>query len=244
MSVIRLTDLESVSREGAETFSRLAREAVGSRGVFHVALSGGSTPKRMFQLLVDQGKHALPWAHVHLWWGDERTVPPDHADSNYRMTRESLIEPLGLAAANVHRIAGEEPDHDAAALAYETALTQALGNPPVFDLAIQGMGPDGHTASLFPQSPACSDVAHVVVANPVDSPVAKGKTVRITLTARAINAARTVIFLVAGADKADALAQVLEGPRDPLRYPSQLINGPNVTWFVDAAAAAKLRGDT
>lgn len=224
-------------------FSRLAREAVASRGVFHVALSGGSTPKRMFQLLTDQGKHALPWDRVQLWWGDERTVPPDNADSNYRMAREALIQPLQLADANVHRMAGELSDHAAAALAYETEMTQALGNPPVLDLAIQGMGPDGHTASLFPQSPACSDTAHVVVANPVDSPVAKGKTVRITMTARAINAARAVIFLVAGADKADSLQHVLEGPREPLRYPSQMINGSNVTWFVDIAAAAKLRRD-
>lgn len=244
MRIDRLPDLETVSREGAEIFSRLAREAVAARGVFHVALSGGSTPKRMFQLLADQGRHALPWDHVQLWWGDERTVPPGHADSNYRMTREALIDPLGIPAANVHRIAGENPDPDAAARDYEREVIAALGPHPSFDLALQGMGPDGHTASIFPGSPACTETTRLVIANPVDSPVAKGKTVRITMTAPLLNAARQVVFLVAGADKADALAAVLEGPHDPLHYPSQLLSGAMVTWFIDAAAAAKLRGTT
>lgn len=242
MRIDQLPDLEAVSREGAEAFGRFAREAVGVRGVFHVALSGGSTPRRMFQLLAEEKAGRVPWDFVHLWWGDERTVAPDHADSNYRMTREALIAPLGLDPARVHRIHGESHDHAAAAADYEAELVAALGSPPVLDLAIQGMGPDGHTASLFPGSPALSETQRFVVANPVDSPVANGKTVRLTMTATVLNAARQIIFLVAGADKADALAAVLEGPRDSQTYPSQLIHGgETATWFVDNAAAAKLR---
>jgi 6-phosphogluconolactonase len=237
--VRRFADLDALSRAAAEDFGALVRDAVRARGVCHVALSGGSTPKRLFQLLAAQGRAALPWDQVELWWGDERTVPPTHPDSNYRMTQETLLEPLGLT--QVHRISGEHEPW-AAAAAYERKLVAALGAPPVLDLALQGMGPDGHTASLFPGTPALDDTTHWVVANPVDSPVAKGKTVRVTLTARAINAARHVRFLVAGADKAAPLAAVLEGARDPHRYPSQLVSGADVVWYVDAAAAAELGG--
>src|SRR5258705_6797044 len=167
----------------------------------------------MFQILVEMGRHALPWESIELWWGDERCVPPDHKDSNFGMTRDALLVPLALADSRVHRIAGEL-DPATAARDYEHALVAALGTPPTFDLALQGMGPDGHTASLFPHSPALGDTKHWVVANPVDSPLTKGKTTRITLTARAINAARHIRFLVAGADKADALAAVLDGAPD------------------------------
>jgi 6-phosphogluconolactonase len=231
-------DLEELSHAAADDFSALAREAIAARGVFHVALSGGSTPKRLFQRLAANGKDALPWDRIELWWGDERTVPPDDLESNYRMAREALIEPLQLT--HVHRIEGERPDHDAAALAYEREVIAALGSPPVFDLALQGLGSDGHTASLFPHSPALNETSRVVVANPVDSPLTNGKTTRITLTAHAINAARHIRFLVAGANKADALRAVLEGPRDPDRYPSQLIAGADVVWLVDRAAAGTL----
>jgi 6-phosphogluconolactonase len=250
--VRRFADLEALSAACADDLASLAREAAAARGACHIALSGGSTPRRLFQLLVARGASALPWRELVLWWGDERTVPPDHADSNYRMAREALIDPaswpaagVGLAAGQVHRMAGELADHAAAAADYERALVAALGSPPRMDIALQGMGPDGHTASLFPGSPALGETARWVVANPVDSPYAKGKTVRLTFTAPAINAARHVRFLVAGADKAAALAQVIAGPRDPARYPSQLIapsDGDQV-WFVDAAAASAL-GDS
>ncbi|HWU89428.1 MAG TPA: 6-phosphogluconolactonase, partial [Kofleriaceae bacterium] len=175
----------------------------------------------------------------------ERCVPPDHADSNYGAARALLIEPLrraGLDDARVHRIHGEL-DPGASARAYEDELVAALGSPPVLDLALQGMGPDGHTASLFPDSPALDETRRFVVANPVRSPlVPGGAATRITLTAPAINCARRVRFLVAGADKAEALAAVLEGPRDPRRYPAQLVEGADVAWLVDAAAAARLGG--
>jgi 6-phosphogluconolactonase len=232
MKVQKYADLEAVSRAGAEDFAHLAR---ASQGTFHVALSGGSTPRRMHELLAAMGRDALPWDRVCLWWGDERTVPPEHPDSNFGMAKRTLMDPLGLA--QFHRMEGER-DPSAAAADYEAALVGACGAPPVLDLIFLGMGPDGHTASLFPGSPAVSEKQRFVVANPVDSPVAHGKTIRITMTAPVLRAARHVRFLVAGADKAKVLRDVLEGPRG--RYPSQLVDGADVCWYVDEAAAKEL----
>jgi 6-phosphogluconolactonase len=243
-TIRRFEDLDALSHAAADEFATLVRAAVATRGTCSVALSGGSTPQRLFRLFAAAGPGALPWEHVDLWWGDERTVPPDHADSNYRMARESLIDPLGLAASHVHRITAELADHDACARAYSRELVTALGSPPTFDVVLLGMGPDGHTASLFPGSPALDETSRWVVANLVTSPLVHGTATRITLTAPALNAARHIRFLVAGADKAAALAQVLEGEHDPRRYPSQLIapHDGDLVWFVDAAAAAGLRG--
>lgn len=240
-AVRRYADLDALSRAAADELIELGRAAIAARGRFHVALSGGSTPRRLFQLLAARGD-ALPWAQVELWWGDERCVPPDHADSNYGMAREHLLRPLGIADERVHRMHGEL-DPGAAARAYEDELHAALGDPPVLDYAMQGMGPDGHTASLFPDSPGLDEVRRHVIANAVRSPLVHGgAATRITLTAPAINAARHVRFLVAGADKAASLAAVLEGPRDPRRYPSQLIAAADQAWLVDEAAAAQLGG--
>ena len=243
-AVRTFADLDALTRAAADELVAIAATAIAARGRCHVALSGGSTPRRLFQHLAGRPAE-LPWDRIDLWWGDERCVPPDHADSNYGAARALLLEPLGArgpAEARVHRIHGEL-DPGASARAYEDELIAALGSPPVLDLAIQGMGPDGHTASLFPGSPALDEDRRYVVANPVRSPlVAGGEATRITLTAPAINAARRIRFLAAGADKAEPLAAVLEGPRDPHRYPSQLIAGPDVAWLVDTAAAARLRG--
>lgn len=243
----RFDDLEALSQAAADDLAAIAVAAVAARGVCHVALSGGSTPRRLFQLLIQRGPGALPWARLVLWWGDERAVPPEHPESNYGMAREALIDParaFGLPTAQVHRMAGELADRDAAARAYESALVAALGAPPRLDYAMQGMGPDGHTASLFPDTPALAETARWVVANHVTSPVAHGIADRITLTAPALSAARHVRFLVAGADKAAALAHVLTGPRDPVHYPSQLIAPADgdLIWMVDRAAAASLGG--
>ena len=234
----RFADAGALAHAAADELLALAHACVTARAVCHIALSGGSTPRRLFERLREL---PMPWSAVELWFGDERTVPPDHADSNYRMANETLIAPLGLT--RVHRMRGEDPPA-AAAAAYEHELIASLGTPPVIDIALQGMGPDGHTASLFPGTPALADTTHWVVANPVDSPVTKGATTRITLTARAIKSARHVRFLVTGAEKAAALAAVLEGPRDPQRFPAQLIEGADVVWYVDTAAAAQLKGTT
>jgi 6-phosphogluconolactonase len=248
--VRHVADAAALAHASAEDFAALADEAVSARGAFHVALSGGSTPKAAFDLLAARGKAALAWDHITLWWGDERTVAPDHADSNYGMAKQHLIDPLGLDPAHVHRMVGEGKalaDHFANAAAYERELVGALGNPPVFDLVMLGMGADGHCASLFPGTPAVmsalGDDNRWVVANQLADTNLPGKTVRITLTARAINAARHVRFAVGGADKATSLAAVLDGPRNPATYPSQLIapTAGDLVWVVDTAAAAKLK---
>jgi len=252
MAEVRKFDgLDALSRAAADELVAIIHEAVAARGACNIALSGGSTPKRLFQILAAMGKDALPWDRIQLWWGDERTVAPDHADSNYRMTREALLDPLALDPARIHRIRGEAADPGAAAQAYEDELVRALAElplkVPVFDYVMLGMGPDGHTASLFPNTPALAETSRFVVANPVDSPLTKGPTTRITLTAPALNAARHIRFLVGGADKAEPLAQVLDGARAPDTYPSQLIepsHGGDLVWFVDDAAARLLEKGT
>jgi 6-phosphogluconolactonase len=249
--IVRVADGDALARASANDFAGLAAEAVKARGVFHVALSGGSTPKKAFDLLAARGRDALPWDHITLWWGDERTVAPTHADSNYGMAKQHLIDPLNLDASRIHRMVGEGADmaaHVEHARDYDIALTVAFGGSPVFDLVMLGMGPDGHTASLFPFTPAVVEQMQVrgklwVVANQLAETNLPGKTVRITLTARAINAARHVRFAAGGADKAASLAAVLEGPHDPTRYPSQLIapTTGDLVWTIDAAAAAQLK---
>jgi 6-phosphogluconolactonase len=237
MDVRTFDSPEEIGRAAATDFVALAQAAIAERGAFHVALSGGSMPQHLFRALVALGKGAVAWDHVVFWWGDERTVPPDHADSNYGMAKRLFLDPLaplGVVPARVHRMRGED-EPAAAAAAYERELVAALGTPPLLDYALQGMGPDGHTASLFPGSPGVAVTDRWVIANPVDSPLAHGKTTRLTLTAPALRAARAVRFLVAGADKAPALAAVLRGPRDPARYPSQLVADLAV-WFVDKQA--------
>ena len=245
MSMAEVRTFESIdalSAAAAEELVVVVADAVRERGVAHVALSGGSTPKRLFQILAKQGRTAAPWEHIHLWWGDERSVGPEHADSNFKMTKDALIDPLSLT--NVERIEGEIEPAEAAKRygAKLEKLKPASDQWPVFDYVMLGMGPDGHTASLFPNSPALDNVSDVVVANPVDSPLTKGSTTRITLTATALNWGRKIRFLVAGADKADPLWHVLRGPRDPKTYPSQLIRpyDGHLAWYVDKAAAAKL----
>ena len=238
----RFADPEALAVAAADEVVRIARgTASGARA--HIALSGGSTPRRMFELLAARGRDALPWDRVDLWWVDERTVPPDHPDCNYGMAKRALIDPLALDRARVHRMRGED-EPEAAARDYEQQLVAAVGDPPAFALVLLGLGPDGHTASLFPGSPALGEDRHSVVANRVDSPLTHGPTMRVTLTAPAINAARAVRFVVAGADKADALHAVLEGERNPLRCPAQLIRpaSGDLVWLVDDAAASKLRG--
>jgi len=240
MWVQRYADLDALADGAANELTRIARDAIATRGTFSLALSGGGTPKRLFEVLATRGRAAFPWDATELWWGDERTVPPDHADSNYRMAVDALA-PLALDPARIHRMRGED-DPAAAAAAYERALIAAYGDPPVLDYVLLGMGPDGHTASLFPLSPGLAERRRWVIANPVDAPLAGGQpgrpAWRITFTFPMIAAARYVRFLVSGGTKAAALADVLEGP--PGRYPAQSIRGANLAWLVDDAAAARL----
>jgi 6-phosphogluconolactonase len=227
-------DLDALSRAAADDFTALVN---ATDRTFHVALSGGSTPKKLFDVLVERGRGALPWERIELWWGDERCVPPEDPDSNFGMTKQHLIDPLKLDPAKIHRLEGERPPIQAAA-DYERALVAALGAPPIFDLVWLGMGPDGHTASLFPHSAGVRDKTSYVIANAVDSPLTKGPATRLTITLSVIDAARHVRFLVGGADKADTLAHVARGPSE--LYPSSLVAAADTVWLIDRAAGAKL----
>jgi 6-phosphogluconolactonase len=239
-------DAEAVSRTAAEMMVSQALQNLKSKDSFAVALSGGSTPKNMFAILANDAalREQMPWDSVHFFWGDERHVPPDHADSNYRMTNEVMFSRVPVPPENIHRIRAENPDAGKAAEDYEQELrrffkleTEQL---PAFDCVFLGMGPDGHTASLFPGTKALHERKQLVVSNWV----AKFQSFRITLTAPVLNNADTVIFLVSGEEKAEPLRVVLEGQKQTDRFPSQLIEPTHgkLLWLVDRAAARKLRG--
>jgi 6-phosphogluconolactonase len=230
-TVSRCADADAVADRAAQVVATAIDAARAVRGEAHVALSGGSTIAGVYDRL---NALVAEWSDVHLWYGDERVVPLDDEESTHRLATEHLEAP----GATWHPVA-VDLGLDAAAEAYAAELGDT-----VLDVALNGMGPDGHTASLFPGSPGLGETARWVVANPVTSPLVHGSTTRLTLTAPAINAARHVRFLIAGADKAAVLAEVLEGPRDPARLPSQLIepHTGDLAWLLDTAAAARLRG--
>jgi 6-phosphogluconolactonase len=240
----QFADLEELSEAAAGEFSRIACDAIAARRRFLVVLTGGSTPRRLYELLTtDRYRHRVAWDRVEFFWGDERAVRPDDRDSNFRMADDILLEPLAIPRAHIHRIEGERNDLDAAALAYEREIARVFGAlpdgpPPAFDLVLLGMGTDGHTASLFPGTDVSAQTSRWVVSQYVAAIAAN----RVTMTPRLLNAARQVMFLVAGAEKADALALVLEGVRDPQRLPARMIEPTSgvLVWFVDRAAAARL----
>jgi 6-phosphogluconolactonase len=244
-------DEHELALEAARYVGKLADQYGVGTGRFTVALSGGSTPRAMFTLLAEEPfKTSVPWASIYFFWVDERAVPPTHSGSNYRMANETLLSKVPVPAENIFRIRGELDDREQAASEYSEALaeffsagsgplgTSPLGSWPRLDLVLLGMGADGHTASLFPRTPALAVSDKVAVANYVQ----KLHTHRITLTAGTINNARNVTFLVAGEDKAAALKSVIEGPDDTEIYPSQLIRPRSgaLVWLVDEAAAGML----
>jgi 6-phosphogluconolactonase len=229
-----------------QVITAAAAVSIGRRGFFRIALAGGSTPRAAYQALAG-GEH-LNWSRWQVFWSDERCVPPTSPDSNYRMAKEALLDPLarrGEAPRMVFRLAGDG-DPDAAAAAYDRAIQETVppnpqsgaGSLPRFDLILLGMGADGHTASLFPHTPALAETGRLVVANPVP----QLDTTRLTFTFPLINAARRVLVLVSGADKAAALREVLHGSPDPQRLPSQSLHPVDgtVTWLVDQAAHSQL----
>lgn len=236
-------DPAALATEAARRFVAATHEAVAARGRFLVALSGGSTPKALLGLLAgEQHRQAIDWARVHIFWGDERCVPPDDEQSNYRMAREALLARVPIPAGQIHRMPAENPDHEAAAAAYEATLRQAFGlaagELPRFDLLHLGLGMEGHTASLFPGSPALRERARLVAAPFVEKLHAH----RITLTPPTINAAREVQFLAAGAEKAAIVRAILHTPRDPDELPAQIVapTAGRLVWLLDRAAAAQL----
>ena len=241
-SVHRFRDLDALSRAFADELIEILGAAIRTRGRGAIALSGGKTPERLFRIIADRGPRALPWHRIDTFWCDERAVPPSHPDSNYRMAHQTLLQPLGLPADRIHRVAGELADPAVAAREYEAELLHALGVPPVIDLVLLGLGADGHTASLFPGSISPAEAAHWAIPSVAPGSTPGGRGARITLTPRTMNAARHVRFLVAGAEKAAAVAAAIEGPRDPLWRPAHRIvpvDG-DVGWRIDDAAAAGL----
>jgi 6-phosphogluconolactonase len=217
---------QELARGAAEYFVARSGEAVDRKGSFTVALSGGSTPKALYQLLVDLD---VPWSKTHFFWSDERHVPPDHPDSNYRMAHEAMLSRVPVPESNIHRVHGENPDAAAAANEYEQILLP-------LDLILLGLGTDGHTASIFPGSEVLHETKRLVAAPWVK----KLNTYRITMTLPSLNSATSVLFLVSGADKAEIVKEVLEGPK---RYPAQLVQPTHgqLLWMLDEDAAAKTR---
>jgi 6-phosphogluconolactonase len=236
-------DRGAMMRAVAERIVERARDAIASRGRFLLTLSGGSTPEPLYELLATPAfAQRIEWPRVDVFWSDERCVPRDHRDSNYAMARKSLLDHVPLLADHVHRMRGEAEPAQAAA-AYERMLRTFFGDeagPPArsFDLVLLGMGADGHTASLFPGSAAAREAQRWVVATPGPLP----ESWRITLTPVVLNAASEVMFLVAGADKAARLREVLEDPQaNALPARSIAPTSGALHWLVDAAAATQLR---
>jgi 6-phosphogluconolactonase len=239
-----LTDSETVARAAAGEFVRLARKLHAKGHAFRVALSGGSTPRRTYEILAQAPfRDMVDWTRVHFFWGDERCVPPDHPDSNYRMALEAMLSRVPAVPARIHRIEAERVDADAAAREYQREIARVFGATdsaptPAFDLILLGLGPDGHTASLFPGTAALREVERWVVANLVPKLGAR----RMTFTYPLLNRASHLVFLSTGAEKSAILAEVLEGPEDRERLPAQAVrpSAGTLTWIVDSLAAAKL----
>jgi 6-phosphogluconolactonase len=237
--IVVLADADAVAHEAAQRFVDQAIAAVDVRGRFSVALSGGDTPGRLYRLLAEEPhRQRVPWERIHLFWGDERCVPPDHPGSNYRLAAEWLIDRVPIPPDNVHRLRGElEPK--AAARLYALELVDYFCGPrPRFDFVLLGLGSDGHTASLFPGSPALRETEHLAVA--VEASYEDRPAHRVTLTLPAINAARSILFLVTGEAKAEIVHRVLDGPAGQL--PARLVDpvAGQLTWLLDAAAATLL----
>lgn len=247
MSMVKtLADPVSLTEAAAQHFVDCAQQAIEARGRFSVALSGGSTPRMLYRRLAQPDvADRIDWTLVHVFWGDERAVSPDHEDSNYRMAYDALLDHVPIPARNIHRISGEMAP-TAAASEYEASLRQFFamgrksGSGPLrarFDLVLLGMGEDGHTASLFPGAAAITESRHWVVAYMVETLGVW----RISLSPLAINAARQVTFLVSGQAKAKRLRQVLYGPHQPHNLPSQVVSPDDgrLMWLVDEAAAGR-----
>ena len=239
--IVECTDLAALSLRAAEHFTALARARAAESGRFAVVLAGGSTPRNLYSLLATAAyRERVPWAATHLFFGDERCVPPDHPESNFRMVKETLLDHVPIPDGQVHRMLGEEPAPERAAGAYEDELRQffaATGDrAPRFDLILLGLGADGHTASLFPGSPALDERWRLVVPAAVEGLAAR----RLTLTFPVLNAAARIVFLVAGSAKARALAAVVRGAVAGPALPAALVEPEDgaLLYFVDRAAAA------
>jgi 6-phosphogluconolactonase len=242
MQIAVYPNTNTLSQQAAQLIVRLANESIVTRGRLSIALSGGSTPRTLYGLLGSEAyRDQIDWSKVDIFWSDERCVPPDSPDSNYFMAQEVLLSHLPLFPEQVHRMPADKPDHDAASLAYTREMQQVFGTDgiPHFDLIQLGMGPEGHTASLFPHQASLHEQQRLVMLVNVPKP----PFARLTFTLPILNATRHVLFLVAGAEKADAVRAVLAGDYQPEEYPAQLIRpaSGDVVWMLDEAAAGKLK---
>lgn len=236
-------NLQALSRAAAEMFVRIGGEAIERNNRFTVALSGGSTPKLLFKTLAsDEFRLRIDWTKTFFFFGDERNAAPDSPESNYRMARENLFEPLEIPAENVYRWRAEWQNAEEIALDYEKNLTDFFKTEmPRFDLILLGMGADGHTASLFPETSALTETQKLAVANWVK----KLDSFRLTFTFPLINNAANIIFLIGGAEKAEMLKTVLEGEFEPQKFPAQNVNprDGNLFWLIEKDAARLLSAD-
>ncbi len=244
-NVLVSSDLNEMYHRCTDAVVSVGTQSISTSGRFTLVLSGGSTPRKLYELLAaGPYRERLSWNRVHLFWGDERCVPPDHAESNFRLVQEELINPLGLPQGNLHRIKGELESPEKAAAEYEEELTDFFrlqaGDVPTFDLILLGMGPDGHTASLFPSDSALQEHKRLVTA----TRSIHGGVRRVTLTLPTINHARQVFFLISGPDKAETVREVLEGSRQGAPLPAQLIEPGDgeMRFYLDQAAASRLSG--
>jgi 6-phosphogluconolactonase len=241
---VRIYDnVEQLSRAAAGWFVQWAHDAITCSGRFTVALAGGSTPKRLYQLLADSPyRQQIDWPKLEIFWNDERAVPPDHPESNYKMAWDALLSRVPVAWSRVHRMPGETADADRAAINYQHDIAAAFAvspdrSPPSLDLVLLGIGEDGHTASLFPYTEALQEDRRWVVANHVP----QRSMYRLTMTLPILNQARQVVFLVTGGGKAAILNEILEGPLDPQRLPSQAVQPTDgqLFWLLDRQAAGQ-----
>ncbi|TWT55167.1 6-phosphogluconolactonase [Rubripirellula amarantea] len=232
MNIETFTELPQLQLAVADSFCELVDATLSSQDAFRVSLSGGSTPKRIYEILADRD---LPWDQIHFYWGDERNVPHDHDESNAKMVRGALLTPADVPETNIHTVPVKVDDPAAAAREYEALLREHFAGQaaPQWDLVLLGMGDDAHTASLFPGTQAIEETDRWFVENFVK----KFDAYRYTLTAPAINSGREKWFLIAGENKRDALAKVWSDTRLPNEYPSQLVEGAK--WFVNSDAMPK-----
>ncbi len=233
---------EQLSHAAARYVVQVANESIAAHGSFTFALSGGSTPKKLYALLAcDPYRQQIDWTKAEIFWCDERCVPPEDVESNYHLAREVMLSMLPIPAGQIHRMPADEADRAAAAVAYEQEIRRVFGTNglPSFDLMQLGLGPEAHTASLFPHQPSLQETERLVMFVTVPKPPPP----RLTLTPPVLNAARHILFLVTGAEKADAVRAVVEGDDQPADYPAQIVRPTQgeVTWMLDTAAASTLQ---
>ncbi len=241
MRIAIYDDKHTLSQHAAEYIMRIAKESIALHGRFTFALTGGTTPGEVYRLLASEPiQSQIDWQLVHIFWGDERCVPHNNPESNFYLAQEALLDNTAIPKSQIHPMPADQFDRDAASQAYTIEMQQAFGTNgiPSFDLIHLGMGPEGHTASLFPHQASLHEKHRLVM--PVSVP--KPPPDRLTFTPPLLNAARNVLFLVTGSEKADALHAVLEGEYQPDEYPAQIVHPPNgdVVWMLDKAAAQNL----